>query len=186
MQDAALILVSGPPGAGKTTLAQHIAAEFGLPLFEKDAIKERLADVLGWQDIALTRQLGEASIRLLFYVIEQQLAAGQSIIAESTFVADYDAPQLRELQDRHRFRLLEFYCTAPSDLLFDRMLARAASRHPCHHELSRTVELRARLQAGAWQPISPPDYTVRLDTSDFKQLDYGYISDKVKRLLADV
>ncbi|MBO0913219.1 AAA family ATPase [Streptomyces laculatispora] len=40
------MLVNGLPGAGKTTLARSLAAEMGLPLFSKDAIKETLADTL--------------------------------------------------------------------------------------------------------------------------------------------
>jgi predicted kinase len=42
-----VVLVSGVPGAGKSTLAGPLAAELGFALLAKDTIKEVLADALG-------------------------------------------------------------------------------------------------------------------------------------------
>jgi predicted kinase len=42
-----VVLVSGPPGAGKSTLAGPLAAELGFALLGKDRIKETLHEVLG-------------------------------------------------------------------------------------------------------------------------------------------
>ena len=51
-------LVNGMPGAGKSTLATRLAAELGLPLLRKDAVKEAFADALaGAEDLTdRTRQ----------------------------------------------------------------------------------------------------------------------------------
>ncbi len=43
-----VVLVTGAPGAGKTTLAVPLAAELGFALLAKDRIKETLAETLGW------------------------------------------------------------------------------------------------------------------------------------------
>ena len=55
------VLVAGPPGSGKTTVSAPLAAELGLPLLAKDAIKEALMDALGRPaDVEASRQLGRA------------------------------------------------------------------------------------------------------------------------------
>jgi len=62
-----LVLVSGPPGAGKTTIAGPLAAGLGFALLAKDRIKETLHDALGQQaDLAWSQRLGGASMELLW------------------------------------------------------------------------------------------------------------------------
>ena len=41
------VLVAGPPGSGKSSLAAPLAKELGLPLLAKDEIKEALMSELG-------------------------------------------------------------------------------------------------------------------------------------------
>src|SRR5579863_1117877 len=48
-----LVLVSGPPASGKTTLAAPLAAELGFALLGKDRIKETLGDWLAVEPAVL-------------------------------------------------------------------------------------------------------------------------------------
>ena len=47
MDKPLIVLVNGPPGAGKSTLALRLADELMLPLLMRDQIKEVLFDTLG-------------------------------------------------------------------------------------------------------------------------------------------
>jgi 2-phosphoglycerate kinase len=50
-----LVIITGPPAAGKTTLGRQLAGALSLPFIHKDGIKEILFDVLGWRDRAWSR-----------------------------------------------------------------------------------------------------------------------------------
>ncbi len=52
-----LVLVTGAPGSGKTTLAMPLARHLGLPLITKDTIKEALFDTLGTGDHTWSQRL---------------------------------------------------------------------------------------------------------------------------------
>jgi predicted kinase len=55
-----LIVIAGPPAAGKTTLARQIARALRLPVICKDTLKESLFDHLGAGDRAQSQRLGYA------------------------------------------------------------------------------------------------------------------------------
>jgi len=127
-----LLLLSGPPGAEKTTLGTRLAHDLRLPFFNKDGIKETLFDTPRWKDRAWFRQLGVASTALLFYCIEQQLEAGQSVVVERSFQAAYDVHGLEALKQMYLVRVLENFCTAELEVLLAHFQQRALSnkRHP--------------------------------------------------------
>jgi predicted kinase len=69
------VIVSGPPGSGKTTLALALAPALGLPLIAKDTIKEALMSVLPVPDTDSSRSLGRTSVAALYAVAAQTRGA---------------------------------------------------------------------------------------------------------------
>jgi len=69
-----VVVVSGPPGAGKSTLARPLAAALGFSLLSKDVIKESLFDALGPLDqdaLVSSKRLGAAAMELLWQLAEE-------------------------------------------------------------------------------------------------------------------
>jgi adenylate kinase family enzyme len=66
-----VVLVTGTPGAGKTTVSRALSKALTLPLLSKDAIKESLFDVLGVRDREWSLQLGAAANNVLWSLLSQ-------------------------------------------------------------------------------------------------------------------
>ncbi|MDP6452901.1 MAG: AAA family ATPase [SAR202 cluster bacterium] len=176
-----LIVVSGPPAAGKTTIAIDIGTRLGIPVFSKDLIKESLHDSLGWSDLEQSRKFGLASIRLLYKMLDTQLASGHSVIAEMNFYTQYDPPRLLEMATRLSSRLIQVHCYAESDILLTRYKERAntGDRHPAHVDSENVEDLFEKLADGAWAPLDLNAPLIQIDTSDFAAVQ---VPDLVMRL----
>jgi predicted kinase len=85
VRQAHLILVTGLPGTGKSTLARALASRYRVPIVAKDTIKEPLLDVIGAADRAASRNLSDASFAVMFSLARACLAAGTDLLLEGNF-----------------------------------------------------------------------------------------------------
>jgi len=175
MSSPLLVIVTGLPGTGKTTLGRRLAADLGLSFLYKDGIKETLFDGLGWSDREWSRRLGLASYDLLFYFLGVELAAGRSLVVESNFSARYDASRFLALKERHGFEPFQILCHAAGDVVFERFRSRATSpdRHPGHVEGANMAEFEPIVRQGRPDPLAIGGTLVEVDTTDFAQVDYA-------------
>lgn len=131
MHTPLIIIVTGPPCSGKTPLGMAVAERLRLPFFNKDMFKEPLFDSLGWSDREWSKKVGEASYRILFSLLESQLAAGQGCLIESNFRPG-DAQEFQRLFHQYPCRVFQILCTATPEVLLERFNRRAGTRHPGH------------------------------------------------------
>jgi diadenosine tetraphosphate (Ap4A) HIT family hydrolase/predicted kinase len=166
-----IVVVTGPPASGKSTLAATIATRLSLPLIAKDGIKERLYEAFGSGDRDWSRWLGRGTYPLIYHFLEIELRAGRSVVVEGTFGPESADAEFAAEHERYPFEALQLYCFAPDDVLLTRYEARAPDRHPGHVDGSITDEVRVQLQANRWRPLSLPGRLVEVDTSSFEALD---------------
>ncbi len=169
------ILVHGLPCSGKTTIAREIARYFNLPLFEKDGIKEILFDTLGYGDRQISRQLGMASVELLFYLLRAETASGNSLVIDCNFHPEYDNARLHSIQADQEFHTIQILCWAQGDILFRRFKERTGKRHPGHGDADLIEEIGPVLLTGRAEPLAAVNDTCWVDTGDFTQVEYGKI-----------
>jgi predicted kinase len=107
----ALIVFSGLPGTGKSTLAEASGRALGWPVFIKDRLEAAL-----WRS-GITRDVGRGSgwagYELLTVLAEQQLRLGQAAILDSVAPRGGLRRQWRELatQSGAAFRVVECLCS---------------------------------------------------------------------------
>jgi predicted kinase len=171
-----VVIVSGPPAAGKSTLAGPLAAELGFALIAKDRIKEALHNTLGWvtgPDLAWSQRLGAASMELLWALALDAPA----VVLEANFWsgdARLEAP-MRALAAVP----VEVHCRCPLDECLRRYAERAPSRHPVHvdgPERGVTAETFAR----SARPIGAGP-VITVDTTG--PVDIQQVAAEVRRLL---
>jgi predicted kinase len=136
-----VILVSGGPGAGKTTVAEPLAAALGFALLSKDPIKEALYDALDGRagDLAQSRKFSDAAIEVMLALAAQC----PQVVLEANF-HPHDAHERERIQNLAG-QIVEVYCSCPPEVMARRYAERAAStRHHTAHALkSLSPELLA-------------------------------------------
>jgi predicted kinase len=165
-----VVVVTGPPAAGKTTIARAIAERLRLPLIAKDTIKEALFDGLGTGDLAWSQQLGEATFLAMLAIAEESVAAGSNLVLEANFIRGGES-RLAALPAR----FVQMHCSAPLEVLVERYASR--ERHPGHVDSERIDALRDAVETGRHEPLDLPGELIRIDTS--APVDVAALADSV-------
>lgn len=183
-----LIIVTGPPCSGKTTLGKRLAQELHLPFIHKDGIKERLFDTLGWSDRPWSKQLGLASFQVLSYFVEALLQVGCSFIVEANFDPAIGSSEYLALKAQYNFEPLQILCHTEGQTLFQRFMQRSESseRHPGHGDYLYYEEFKAGLLRGRLDPMEIGGTIVEVDTTDFARLNYAKLVEAVNAVKRNV
>ena len=154
-----LVLVTGPPAAGKSTLAARLADDLGLPLLAKDAFKEAVADGFGVSTFDDGRRAGAAAVRALYATAAELLRREVSCIVVSAFPRGFAETDLAPLLALAAGAVVD--CRAADDICRERYRSRTG-RHPCHADTDRvdTIDWRA------YDPLDLDVPVLTVDTTD--------------------
>ncbi|HKT71554.1 MAG TPA: AAA family ATPase [Steroidobacteraceae bacterium] len=130
-----LLIVTGLPATGKTTVAAMLAGRYGCALLAKDTIKESLLDTLSHGDVAWSRKLSDAAYAVTFSLARTFLASAVSVIVEGNFRAEHAAPLERLVSSSlPDLRVGQILCAVDEEQRLARLRARThdPARHPGH------------------------------------------------------
>lgn len=147
-----IVLVSGPPASGKTTLARPLAERMGFALLTKDDIKETVFTALEGTpgDAAFSRKAGAVALEILWALAPHCPA----VVLEANFRTKSD-------DERHKFAALlhhpctqavEVYCRLPREEASRRFTERA--RHERHHPAHVLAEMSPERIAEYEEPFA--------------------------------
>ncbi len=182
-----LIIVTGQPASGKSTLATWLGQQLALPVIGKDGIKEVLFAEMGWRDREWSKLLGRASVEIMYHLTHTLLAAGSSVILHNAFHPELASAKLQTLIHQHQARAIQIICQAPSEVLFHRFRQRAESgqRHEGHVDLLSLDELQTSLQQQRPVHLQIEGAVILVNTTDFATVAYETVLEQVRVLMND-
>jgi predicted kinase len=155
-----LIVVSGPAGSGKTTLAHELARAIGCPAICRDEIKEGMVHASGSPFRAEPgNPLTERASTVFFDLLELLLNAGVTVVAEAAFQDRVWQAHLEARSKRSRVRII--HCRVDEATARQRMVDREV--RPAHADQSVTTN---STYFATFKRVSLPVPTIDVNTTN--------------------
>lgn len=180
------IIVTGIPASGKSTLAKELGKRLDLPVFSKDAVKERLYDTLGFQSREEKIRLGIAAMNIMYDIAEQMMKCGKPFLLENNFENESKDGLIRILK-AYRCKVLTITLTGDYQVIYQRFVKRNTSpdRHrghvvnDCYPEkvplkeasLLSYQDFTEGIKTRGMDRFTINGPSLRIDTTDFANLD---------------
>lgn len=122
-----IIIVTGYLAGGKTTFANKLGQELGIPCFNKDYLKIILHDYIPAKD---SKHMGAAVFDVIVHITQRFMESGNPLIIESTFnnKSNYrnvsEGNALQSLIDQYGYKALTYLLKGDPRVLHKRFLDR--------------------------------------------------------------
>ena len=145
-----LIIFSGLPGTGKSSLAESVGRRLGIPVFAKDWLE---ASLLQSELIPANgdKPLGYAGYELLTLLAKRQLMLGQSVILDSVAATRNIRSEWGRLAKRYQAEWRVIECVCSDEALHRARLKVRRRRIPGWHELEWSEVERVKKYFAPWR-----------------------------------
>ena len=115
MTSQKLVVMSGLPGSGKSTVAEGLSRHFSMPVFSVDPIEAAM-----WRGGLPRDQTGIAAYEVAVALADEQLRLGHSVIVDAVNPVEAPRAAWRELAARHRAQLKIIECVCADETIHRR------------------------------------------------------------------
>lgn len=175
-----LIIITGHPGTGKTTLGTTLSQELKVPLISKDSFKNRMFNTLGHSDKAWSLKVSAAAHRIMDYVVNELLATGRSVIVESNFKHETDSQRFADMLRKHDATCTQILLQAAGDVIYKRFITRMNDDDRKRHVETVSLQQIKQDLSEPYQPLDIDCQLIELDTTDFASLDIARLAKKLQ------
>lgn len=117
-----LLVVTGRPGAGKTTFSKALSEEIHMPVISRDQIKEGYVHTFGKKHAQLPPETNGVVTGIFFDTLQLLVTNHVSVIAEAAFQHRMWSSYLEPFQELARIRML--ICRAEDGVAYERYIRR--------------------------------------------------------------
>jgi predicted kinase len=147
-----VVLVSGAPGSGKTTLGWELSRVLHVPFLSRDDIKTGLHVTHYSDNPAETLRFSIRAFETFFGTAQSLLEAGVSMVIEAAFHAGVSEPSIAELASHAEIAHIALTTDPATALHRYRERALAGLRHPAHDDIRYADEMASgRKDVGVYQ-----------------------------------
>lgn len=164
-----LVIVSGLPAAGKSTLSDRLGRDFGLPVVHRDQLRRYVFD--GFHQIDQVRNLlSAAGDRLVIGTVSTVVEAGVGVVLDGNFNTERHMAPVRDFITATGLPVVEICLWGNPDELHRRFIERADP--PLTPDLEPYFEEVLHRERTA--VLTDPGLVRHLDTTDLSAIDTAY------------
>lgn len=182
MNKPLLVVITGKPASGKTTLAHLLSQEIKCPLVSRDELKEGYVNTLNTPHNELDESTAWHIYNTFFEIIHLLISKGISIIVEAAFQNKLWQPKLLELLNKADIKVI--ICKTTPDIAKDRFRNRLLNypeREKFHGDDALSLLNKAGgLLTDAYEVLNINAPTLEVDTTDNYQPDIKEISSFIR------